>query len=208
MRKWWPALAGVLVLVVGVVLVVVRGGDTDDEPTAAPSVTPSSTPTAESMTVEELEALVFSSDLGTSEVLASVDGSVGTRGGPQTSARLDVTDVVANEHSTIAYFTVANTSGSDSLMPLQMFNEFRPLQRNIRDVTLVDPEAAQRYWAYIGQNADGSMVSCACSTAPVSFTERGQQLNSVFPPLDPATTSVTLEVPGFPAVEVPVTRQQ
>src|SRR5699024_10416992 len=108
--------------------------------------------------------LVFAGDVGTSEAVVSTDGLVG-QPGIQTTARVDVTGVVANEFSTMAYFTLVNTSGSDAVIPMQAFNAWRPLLRDIRDVTLVDPEASQRYWAYRGQSLDESQQMCACSTA-------------------------------------------
>lgn len=205
MRKWWPALVGVVALaVVGVVLVLSRtgGGSVDDPATAAPS--PSPTSTAVEMTAAELEALVFAADLGTSDVLGSVKGVVG-RGAAATTARVDVTDIRTTEHSTLVLFTLVNTSGENGTIHPQVFNARRMLARDIRDVALVDPEAGTRYWPYLGESRDGTRAMCACATSPVVLAANGGQLlSATFPPLDPGTRSVTLEVPGFPGLEVAV----
>lgn len=209
MRKWWPAVVGVVaLLVVGSVVLVGCLDRTGGEPTPTSTTSAASTPTATegSMTADELAALVFEGDVGTSQVLASVDGTV-LRPGGEAAARVDVTSVTADEFSTVVRFTLVNTSGDSAVIPLTAFNSQSLLARDIRDVALVDPTVEQRYRPYIGETQDGTQFLCACSTAPVAFGDAGQLLSATFPPLDPATESVRLEVPGFEPVDVPVARR-
>ncbi|WP_421734647.1 hypothetical protein [Cellulomonas sp.] len=192
-------VAGVVAIAVGGVALVACTGD--DEPTPTGTGTASSSPAAEGMTREELEAAVFGSD-SASTVLGSVEGAVRDPLHPF-PARIDVTEVVAAEASTTVRFTLVNLEDTDPLLQLTAFNDQRPLTMDIRDVALVDPTASLRFLPYVGApNAAGETASiCACSTAPLQMSEVGQLLSATFPPLDPSTETVTLEIPGFPPVE-------
>jgi hypothetical protein len=120
-----------------------------------------------------------------------------------------VTEVVADESGTTVRFTLVNLQDTHPLLGLEAFNEWRPLATDIRDVAMVDPVAAQRYLPYVGwTSADADDSLCACSAAPLHMSTAGQLLSATFPALDPSTDTVSLEVPGFPAVDdLPVTRR-
>ncbi|GIG19396.1 hypothetical protein Cch01nite_01200 [Cellulomonas chitinilytica] len=194
-------------VLVAVLLAGCTGKD-DPSPTSAPSGSSSAAKNT-SMTREELQKAVFGADLGTSTVLGSVDGAVPDPAHPL-PARIDVTSVVADDSSTVVKFTLVNTAGTDPLVQMSAFNKWRPLAGDIRDVALVDPDAGLRLRPFVGWLGDTSHDAgiCTCATAPLQMSEVGQLLSATFPALDAATTTVSVEIPGFPAVEgVPVTRR-
>lgn len=167
----------------------------------------SSAPEGTSMTTEEFEAALFTGDVGTGDAIGSVTGEL-TDPPDQVPARVDVTEVVADENSTLVRFTLAAPDGAASDLGLAVFNQRYLLARDIRDVALVDTGADQRYQPFIGVGVtDEESLLCACSTAPLSFST-GVPLTATFPPLDPKTETVTLEVPWLPPLEdLPVTRR-
>ncbi len=197
--------AVVLLLVVGAVVFVAcrPAGTAAPAPTTGASATPTTSP---GMTTEEFEAALFAGDVGTAEPVGTVEGEL-TDPPAQVPARVDVTQVLADEHSTLVRFTLATPDGSPADLGLPVFNQRYLLARDIRDVALVDPVAEQRYQPFIGVGVtDEENLLCACSTAPLTFSE-GVPLTATFPPLDPSTETVTLEVPWLPALEdLPVTR--
>lgn len=206
MRRVWGVVAGVGgLLVVGAVVLVACGGD-DGDPAPAPTAGATQEPSAPSMTTEEFEAALFAGDVGTTQVVGSVDGEL-TDPPDQVPARVDVTQVLADEHSTLVRFTLATPDGAPADLGLSVFNQRYLLARDIRDVALVDPVAQQRYQPFIGVGVtDEENLLCACSTAPLTFSA-GVPLTATFPPLDPSTETVTLEVPWLPLLEdLPVTR--
>ncbi|GEM_PF-1227769 len=194
------------------VVALVAGCTGEDDPNTSPSSGTSATqggddPTA--MTREELQDAVFEGDLGTSTVLGSVEGAVPDPA-KTLPARIDVTSVTADEVSTVVRFTLANLEDTDPLVQLSAFNEFRPLAGDIRDVAIVDTTASQRLRPYVGYQGEVGQDAgiCTCSDAPLQMSRVGQFLSATFPPLDPSTTEISVEIPGFPAVEnVAVTRR-
>ena len=206
MRRARTVVAAVVLLLVAgaVVFVACRPGDAAaPAPTGSASAEP---PTSSSMTTEEFEAALFDGDVGTATPVGTVEGEL-TDPPDRVPARVDVTQVLADEHSTLVRFTLATPDGQPADLGLPVFNQRYLLARDIRDVALVDPVAEQRYQPFIGVGVvDDQDLLCACSTAPLSVSE-GVQLTATFPPLDPSTETVTLEVPWLPALEdLPVTR--
>ncbi len=207
MRRAGAVVAVVVgLLVVGAVVFVACRPDGQPDPGATGGPTATSDP-VESMTTEQFEAAVLGGDVGTSDVIGSVEGEL-TDGGATVPARVEVTQVLADEHSTLVRFTLASPTGEPVSIGLPVFNQRYVLARDIRDVALIDPEAQQRYTPFIGVGvADEENLLCACSTAPLSFSV-GVPLTATFPPLDPGTQTVTLEVPWLgPVEDLRVTRR-
>lgn len=207
MRRVWTVLGGVVALLVvaAVVFVACRpDGDAAPGPTGGGTA---SAPAGEDMTTEEFEAAVFDGDVGTSDVLGSVEGELEDPP-DKVPARVDVTQVLADDHSTIVRFTLASPTGEQESIGLPVFNQRFILAGDVRDVAVVDPVAEQRYEPFIGVAVtDERLLTCACSTAPLTFST-GVPLTATFPPLDPGTTTVTFEVPWLPPLEdLPVTRR-
>ncbi|MCL3859931.1 hypothetical protein [Actinotalea sp. K2] len=203
-------LGSVGVVVVGLVAFAACT-PSDPEPTPGPtsSASPDATqePEADGWTRAEIAAALFDGDIGTSEVLGSVDGQVT---GPSSAypATIEVTDVLAGQESTLVRFTLRNVDDSDPLVPLEAFNAATPLTRDTRDVALVVSAEDQRLQPFLAvTDGDRTTSFCTCSTAPVQMSQRGQLLSATFPPLDAGTEQVSLELPGFPLVEdLPVRR--
>lgn len=208
MKRVWTVVGGVVALLVvaGVVFVACRPGSEPGPRPTGGGATPTQDAAA-SMTTEEFEAAVFDGDVGSSEVIGTVEGEL-TDGSRQVPARVDVTEVLADDNGTLVRFTLVSPSGEKSSIGLPVFNQRAVLARDIRDVAMVDPVASQRYEPYIGVGGpDGKDVLCACSTAPLDFSV-GVPLTATFPALDPGTTTVTFEVPWLgPVEDLPVTRR-
>jgi len=199
-------VAGAVALLTAVVLTSCTGDD-DPSPTGSGSATGGgSESSAPSMTRAELESAVFDGESGGGEVLGSAEGAVPDQASPR-PARIDVTAVLADETSTTVWFTLVNTEDTDPLLQLSAFNAQRPLANDIRDIALVDPGAKVRYQPWVGQLVGEDSSICTCSNAPLGMSDVGQLLSGAFPPIDPSTSTVTFEVPGFAPIEdLPVTR--
>jgi hypothetical protein len=194
---------------IAVVTVLAVSACTGDDPAPDPAPTGGGTSSAdEGWTREQLEDLVMTGDIGTGTVLGEAAGEV-----PSTPtaypASIEVTQVLAGPSSTLVRFTLRGTDDSAPLLSLDSFNKATPLTDDIRDIALVDEANDQRLQPFLGvQDGVADTSFCTCAAAPGQMTTAGQLLSGTFPALDPSTTSVTLEVPGFPVVEdIPVTWQ-
>ena len=174
--------------------------DAPDDPTPGASATP------HAWTRAELEAAVFAAPTEPAGAPAAVPGQILNRVTP-VPAQLRVTEVVAGTAGTVLRFTLrgAGTAAVD----LEAFNKATPLTDDIRDVVLVDVAGDRRLRPYVGVSAtDPSRSLCSCADSPPQVTPGERTLSAVFPPIDAATGSVTVQVPGFPPVTgVPVTRR-
>ncbi|WP_258726151.1 hypothetical protein [Cellulomonas sp. NS3] len=207
-NRTWGVVAGA-VAAVGVGLVVLASCSPDDEPGPGATSTAgaSSSTGGDTWTRAELQELVFEGDVGTSSVLGSVSGEIPSRPTPF-PAEIEVTEVSAGSESTLVRFTLRN-DGEEVSPSLESFNRRTPLTKDIRDIAIVDTTLGARLQPFLGVQASAPDVSmCTCADAPKQVTDAGQLLSGTFPPLDPGTTTITVEIPGFPPVEdVPVTRR-
>lgn len=140
-----------------------------------------------------------------------VAGKLPTPGRSRTfSAELAVLAVEATDSSTRLVFALRNTSGEDETVDPGVFNERTPLMGGVRDVTITDPTAEKvllPYLAYPDGEDPITTSFCACSDGPLSLVDDWFTLYATLPPLDPATSSVTVAVADFePVADVPVTR--
>jgi len=177
------------------------------DPQPAPTEAAATADSPGDWTRAELERAVLEGDVGTSTVLGTATGALedGSRSHP---AVVEVTEVVADDVTTLVRFALRNVDDSDPVLPLSMFNRRTPLTDDIRDVAIVDPGRGQRLLPFVGiSQTDASVSLCSCSGSPAKMSQVGQPLSATFPALDPGTTSVSLELPGFPVIEdLPVTR--
>lgn len=203
------AVGAVLAIAVGI-WIVLSGGDDGPGPDPDPDPTSSSSgePTAPEETedpglsVEELSAAVFDA---TSEPLATVEGEIFRRPAPIPGV-VEVTDVHAGRSSTVVRFTLKALDDNQLGVPLEAFNRLRTITDDIRDVAMIDPVAGLRLQPFVGGHSPPDAY-CTCSRSPRGVTTSGLQLTAVFPPLDPGTTTASVEIPGFPVLEdVPVRR--
>ncbi|ADG75447.1 hypothetical protein Cfla_2559 [Cellulomonas flavigena DSM 20109] len=202
------AAAVVLLLGGGIAFVACQGPDEPGPaPTSSSSAGPDDDGAGEGWTTEGFEAAVLEGDVGTSEVLASVEGELSDP--PDViPVRVDVTQVLADESSTLVRFTLAHLGDEPSRLG-PVFSTTSVLSREMRDVALIDPTSEQRYLPYIGVRVTDEKSSfCVCSGQPRTFSSAGAYLTATFPPLDPSTQTVTFEVPWLPLIEdVPVERR-
>ncbi|MEK8227400.1 hypothetical protein NKG05_16795 [Oerskovia sp. M15] len=78
----------------------------------------------------------------------------------------------------------------------------------VEGLAIVDPESQQRLSSYREADREkGESAFQTCSAKPKSLGAEKFPQTCVLPALDPATKTVTLEIPDLPAIEnVPVTR--
>lgn len=164
-------------------------------------------PEAKGWTRKEIATALFEGDMRTSAVLGAVTGAVPDYAKPK-PARIEVTEVRASEVGTLVRFTLKNVDGSDPLLSSAAFNHKSPLTFDIRDVALIDAAQNLRLQPYLGvlpSNRDFSISTC--SGMPLQMSQAGDWLSATFPPLNKGTTTVALELAGFPLIEgLPVSR--
>ena len=213
-------LSAALALVV--VLSGCTGGTSPEQPQEESTSTGQSSASATNETVPapEPEPTGKSPEQVSSEIFAAIDAApaiaevTGQLESATTAksidARISIESIEAGETSTVLKFTLYSQGGAEVGLPLDTFNEFRPLTKDIRDVAIVDVASAQRFTPYLGvadkDNPEESSF-CLCSTAPKTINATGFPLYATFPPIGPDSTSVTVSIPGFKDIEgVPVKR--
>lgn len=204
---------GALCLLAAALLVAGCTGDDAPEPTASGSgstPTPGATATElEGPTVADVEAMA-GEQVGATEPMKVVEGEIPDTGDGTFAAQAGVVAVEAGASSTRLVVTLRTTSGAEEMVPLDAFNEWSPLSMDVRDLSVTDPAAQTVLLPYLGL-AEGKTppdgTFCLCSASPKTLDGDWVTLYATLPPLDPATTTVSVDVPGFPTVtEVPVTR--
>lgn len=156
---------------------------------------------------EEVAAAVFES-FEDPEPLGEAEGEMKTGGGP-VPGRLTVEAAVANAHSTQVRFTLYSTGPEEASLSLDALNTVSPLATDIRSVTITDPATETVYTPYLGYREPGALADapfCICSNHPKTVDADGVTLDATFPALPDGTETVAVNVPGFPDVEVAVTR--
>jgi len=190
-----------------VLLAGCTGGDPSPTPTGGASV-PEETPESGGWTPAELSRVTLDVPESDDAALAEVEGALYQVVGDDVPARIIVTDVSANENGTTLKFKLRSLDGGDERFEAYAFNRRSPGLLDIRDLAIVDPTAQTRLQPFLGTSDPARPdVLCTCSQHPMNMSGVGGELSATFPPLDPATDVVTLEFPGFPALEsMPVRR--
>lgn len=200
--------------VVGALAVLLLAGCTADE--APPQPEPTSDPTpdadtdeADDWTVESLGAAILEEDLVEGvEPVATATGTVTSIGG-EWEVQVDVLSVTADEDGTDLTYVLRSPDGVVADGDRHAWGDGRKIYNDTRSIAILDEEGEARLQPYTGYTSfdRDSQAFCACSSMPSSVGE-GDVLGALLPPLDPATTSVTVEFPGFePLTDVPVTRR-
>lgn len=205
-RRHRVVLATVLLIAFSV-SACTSGEDTPDQP-LTPTSTNSTTdaPAPEAKTPEQI-AQEIEEQVLVREPEHVVSGEL--KSGPSAfSAELAVLGVEAAENSTRLVLALRSTTGAEETLDLAAFNEHTPLNPGIRDVSLTDPKAERILKPYLafadGNGAEASF--CLCSDSPKTLNDTWFTVYATMPKLDPATTTVTVTVPGFePVQDVAVT---
>lgn len=138
---------------------------------------------------------------------ATVDGTVqvcdGDLGLKPMKATAEIVSVVAGPESTaLSWRLLAPETTS-----LPSRGWFVRGLGNTRAVALVAGDQLLRpvVWQNEGNQFDW-FVDCGCSRVPFDVGPEGVEMGGLYPALPPATTSVQVRIPGFPAATVPLTR--
>lgn len=161
------------------------------------------TPEPTAVDPEEVSAQLLSAGEEALEPVAEAEGAVrvydGTTG--EAPAIAEILSVDRDARATRLVWRLSSRSGTIRLDP----NTLRVDSGvDAQDVDLVDPQAQQRLKPYRYRD-EINFAQCICSSVPIRLDERGQVLYGLYPPLGEGTSTVTVEIPGFPAIEdVPV----
>lgn len=210
------ARAAALALAATLLVAGCTGDDTPDPTTTGAGGTPvpgesTTVPSAEpeGPTAADVEATV-GEQVGTTEPTKVVDGELPRSGNGTFAAQAGVVAVEAGAASTRLVVALRTTSGDEEMVPLEAFNEWSPLTMDVRDLSVTDPTAQTVLLPYLGL-AEGKTppdgTFCLCSTSPKTLNGDWVTLYATLPPLTAETTTVSVDVPGFPTVtDVAVTR--
>ncbi len=180
-------------------------GDADDTPTS--SSAPTTDATQESQwTVDSLAAAVLEQDVQDVDPVAHASGTVSSTKGDW-DVEIDVLSVLSDAHGTDLVYVLRSPDGVVQDIDRRPWGDGRDIWNDTRSIVIVD-QGGERLLPYTGYTAsDRADDFCACGKMPQSVGE-GDVLGALLPPLDPATTTVTIEFPGLePLTDVPVTRR-
>lgn len=197
-----------------VVALMLLGGCSGGAATPDASGDPSQTTTAEEpdsppeVSAQDIaQASTAAEDL---PVLGTARGDVSLGGGRTGSVVVEVRSVDASPDRTVVRFSLAAGDGGEiSLHPSSLSGEQWSFDY-LEGFAVVDPETRQRLLSFreSGREAGESALQ-TCSLKPKSLSVEEFPQTCILPALDPATKSVTIEVPRLPAIEdVPVTWHQ
>lgn len=200
--------SGLLATGLAVVLLAgCTGSDPDPEPTASASAP---TADADSWTVEELAGATLDAPVADVEddALATAEGALFQVVGEDKPARATVTAAAADDNGTTVRFVLRSLDGEEISIDAEGLSRRATGARDVRDVAIVDPVAGIRLQPFLGtSSASREDALCTCAKQPPTLSDVGGELSATFPPLDPATTEITFEIPGFPPMEgIPVSR--
>lgn len=123
-----------------------------------------------------------------------------------------VDSVTASSHSTQLRFKLFTTEPGEVSVDYHMFNEFSPLTTDIRDVALENEAQGIRLLPLLGTGQNDLANKerfCICSNSPKTVDEHGVTLDATFAPLPQGTSTITVDIPGFDAIEnIPVSWKQ
>jgi len=195
-------------LVTGLAVVVLAGCTSGDPDPAPTSSTPEPSADGDTWTAEELARATLDVPVEEADVLATVDGALYQVVGPDKPARILVTGASADDHGTTVTFVLRSGGGEEVYFEPYAFSRLNTGARDVRDISIIDPVAGIRMQPFLGTSGESRTdVLCTCAKQPPTMSDVGGELSATFPPLDPATTDIILEVPGFPSLEgIPVAR--
>jgi hypothetical protein len=197
MRRTLSAVA----LLVGVALAGCTGGG--DEPPAQAGPTGGGTASA-GVDPDQVSADLLDRAGRAPEPVATADGvlQVQGAGGAESPGRVEILSVQRSERGTLLSWRVSSGSGRAQLKPDTFRTDATGL--DTQGVEIVDTTGEQRLLPYRYRDETG-FSRCICSTTPVDVDEHGQVLYGLYPALAVGAQTVSVEIPGFPALEdVPV----
>jgi hypothetical protein len=204
---WSHATARTLTgsIAVAVVALSLAGCSTKDkpDPKASPGSTASSTSAADSGQLKDQSAAVLA--WTPPAPVAKTEGKLVDQPLPQAAtapATAEIVSVQAGDASTVLTWQLSSATD----IPLQGFSlnttggpRFWP-----DAVRLLDPVGKKTYAVNIINAGDNT--HCVCSTFAIHVGPDPVRMTSEYPPLPLTVTSVSVRIPNFAPVDVPVTR--
>jgi hypothetical protein len=192
-------------IAVAVVALLMAGCSTEDrpDPKASPGSTASSTSGAASGQLKDQSAAVLA--WTPPAPVAKTEGKLvdqPLKKAATVPATAEMVSVQASEASTVLTWQLSSATD----IPLQGFslNTFEGARFWPDAVRLVDPVGKKTYAVNIMNVGDDT--HCACSTYPIHVGPDPVRMTSEYPPLPLTVTSVSVRIPNFAPVTVPVTR--
>ena len=142
--------------------------------------------------------------------VGTATGDVPVGGGATRSVVADALSVDAYPDRTLVRFTLASGDGQEIRLEAYSLAGADWNLGYVEGLAVVDPGSEQRLSSYREADREkGESAFQTCSAKPKSLGAEKFPQTCVLPPLDPATATVTLEIPDLPAIEnVPVTRHE
>lgn len=199
---------GAVLVIVGALALAgcTGGGDPVDPTEAAVDPTATSDPAPE-WTADELVEAVFARP--EQEPLGSVEGELAYQDVPA-PARADVLEVTAGEASTTVLLRLTYLGETDLVVDSSYLSPERTSHPDVRGLALQVPSENRRLRPDLTvEDANPELEPlCLCSQIPMKvFPDQSMVFTATFLPLEPETTSVDLEIVGFPLIEgIPVAR--
>lgn len=170
---------------------------------SGPTTGGSGSPT--SSTAEQLTTQILGTTDDTAPV-ASVEGNLTTRT-DRFPAVAQVLEVRASATSTLLRWRLKSAAGTQT--GTRGFALSRPPFFDTRAVSLRDAAGKQVLspFTYVPQKSENDL-GCVCSAIPGAIGEDAEPMYALYPPLDPAATTVDVMLPGFAVAKaVTVTRR-
>jgi hypothetical protein len=189
----------VAVVLAAVLLTSCSGGDKPDSVASPGPSGPSATSSGPSVAEKLTQKL-----LGTTSDDPAIGSATGTAeiNGQPSKLVADVVEVRAGAQTTLLRWRLRSASGSATRA--LGFWLSRPPLFDSRGITILDRPGNHALSPFTYSKDDHD---CVCSRVPGSVDGEGEPMYALYPPLDAATTTVDVTLPGFSAITgVPVTR--
>lgn len=193
-------------IAVAVVALSLAGCSTEDkpEPKASPGSTASSTSGAAAGQLKDQSAavLAWTPPAPVTKTEGKLIPTVGSYNIATVPATAEIISVQAREASTVLTWQLSSATD----IPLQgpSLNTTQGSRSWPDAVRLVDPVGKKTY--AVNTIIIGDNTHCACSTFPFHVGPDPVRMTSQYPPLPLTVTSVSVRIPNFAPVNVPVTR--
>jgi ABC-type glycerol-3-phosphate transport system substrate-binding protein len=194
------AVAGVVALAIS----ACSGDDKPAPPTSPASTSASSSPGASSgaLTDESAAVLAWTPPAPVARTAGKLAARSGQEKSPTVPATAEIVSVQASDASTILTWQLS--SSTDLSAQGLTLNSIHGARFWPDAVRLVDP-AGKKSYAVNTMDVDTNTY-CVCSAYPIHVGADPVRMTSEYPPLPATVTSVSVRIPNFAPVTVPVTR--
>ena len=193
--------------VVGVVAFLFAACSSDDKPTPKDSSGPtsaSSPPSASSGALKDQSAAVlgWTPPAPVARTVGKLAARSGQEKSPTVPATAEIVSVQASDASTILTWQLS--SSTDLSAQGLTLNSTHGARFWPDAVRLIDPSGKKSY--AVNTMVVDKNTYCACSAYPIHVGADPVRMTAEYPPLPVSATSVSVQIPNFAPVTVPVTR--